>query len=380
MGKIFKIEMSYMLPALVVVLATIVAGSSVHTLDTDDVIDLSNDAHSHLEGTVAHHKLGEEGSSGENVTVSGMVVNVSATQKEWATGGLGPQIVGGETGSYLFDSSPVAQRGELLFSEQQSGTPTPAPVTRQLGEAQQLRMRNATNATAPNTNIVDEANAGLFDLVPLFQGVQADRARGRSIVGRCIVNVNKTVNYNMCAPGMGNGTGCSKYAISPMSDAMIQLWKNAQSMFCKHTTNCEASLCYKYPGPVGPDGMPAAPVESFTNQPLWIEHNMTVVNNASVPGNQTMVQQHLNFDMQLEKMVFCEYLSPPKLTDTSMMMTRSCLTSRRCAMKKMQRGFCADGTSTNEPPTDVPCPLDVQYLMKLKKQELALTSILCSQA
>lgn len=365
-----------MLPALVVVLATIVAGSSVHTLNADAVIDLGNDAHYHLDGTVAHDKLGEEGSSGENVTVSGMVVNVSATQKEWATGGLGPQIVGGETGSYLFDSSPVAQRGELHFSEQ-SGI---SPVTRQLGEAQQLRMRNDTNATAPNTNIVDEANAGLFDLVPLFQGVQADRARGRSIVGRCIVNVNKTVNYNMCAPGMGNGTGCSKYAISPMSDAMIQLWKNAQSMFCKHTTNCEASLCYKYPGPVGPDGMPAAPVESFTNQPIWIEHNMTVVNNASVPGNQTIVQQHLNFDMQLEKMVFCEYLSPPKLTATSMMMTRSCLTSRHCAMKKMQRGFCADGTSTNEPPTDVPCPLDAQYLMKLKKQELALTSILCSQA
>merc|ERR1711966_254230 len=186
---------SCMLPALVVVLATIVAGSSVHTLNADAVIDLGNDAHYHLDGTVAHDKLGEEGSSGENVTVSGMVVNVSATQKEWATGGLGPQIVGGETGSYLFDSSPVAQRGELHFSEQ-SGI---SPVTRQLGEAQQLRMRNDTNATAPNTNIVDEANAGLFDLVPLFQGVQADRARGRSIVGRCIVNVNKTVNYNMCA-------------------------------------------------------------------------------------------------------------------------------------------------------------------------------------
>jgi len=373
----------------VVVLSNIVGCSAeVPTIDVVQQLDLKDDRQP-LSGAVRRHLDGMprdlmeedsmDSSSMENITVTGLVVNVSQTEQSWALSGLGPQIVGGEKGAFMFDAAPVAQRGELhLFDQSWNSTQINSTrFGRELGQS--VDLTNSTDAP-----VVDESNNGLFDLIPLFQGVQADRNRQRAILGRCILNVNEIVTAKVCTPGFGNKTSCTKWAMNQMSDAMIQLWKNAQSMFCKYKSDCEASICYKYPGPVGPEGMPAAPSESFTNQPIWIEHDQTAVNNQSVPGNLTMVQQHLNFNAELEKMTFCELLSPPKATTSSLgsgyMATRSCFTARRCKMTKLQKGFCVDGTSSNEPPTDIPCPVDNEYALKLKRQEVGLTTILCSQA
>lgn len=296
----------------------------------------------------------------DNVTVAGNTVNTTVTPKE-QTESLGPRIVGGDQGTLGFESSALAQAGEAALNN---------PVQR-LGEG------NETAAEQPAPE--DKSNAGLFDLVPLFQGIQADRERQRALVGRCAVRVNELVSSSACAENKTDASGaCKEYKMPPMSDAMQALWKNAQSLFCKYA-GCEASLCYKYPGPVGDDGLPVAAYESFKNQAIWIEHNQTTVEGKSVDSDLKIVQQYVSFDIELEKMVFCEKLAP-SAAPSKVTQVRNCYTSRRCKMKKLVRGHCVDGASPANPPATIACPVDEDYMDKLKLQETELTAILCAQA
>lgn len=284
--------------------------------------------------------------------------------------GLGPQIVGGESGSLMFDASGVTAAGELLLDNQTDASDAVSELSDMLG---------SSNETEVEKGPLDASFKSLFDLVPLFQGIQSDSIRQRAVVGRCVLNVNQIVTASICAATNSSGN-CTRHAVKPMSDAMFTLWKNAQSVYCKYNPACEASLCYKYPGAVDADGLAAAQVETFTNQPLWIQHNATAVENKTVSSNTTMVQQYVNFTMALEKIVLCEQLSPPRQTASAMVQTRNCHTSRRCKMERLTRGHCVDATSAKSPPTTIPCPVDTEYNIKLKLEETKLTSILCSQA
>lgn len=199
--------------------------------------------------------------------------------------GLGPQIVGGESGALMFEASGVSAAGELLLDNK---TDAADDVNTLVGEMQDPEeSSSSTHETVIDSGRIDATFKSLFDLVPLFQGIQADSKRQRAVMGRCVLNVNQIVTASMCAATNSTGN-CTKYSVKPMSDAMFTLWKNAQSVYCKYSNACEASLCYKYPGAVDEDGLAASPVETFTNQPLWIQHNATSVENRSVPSGPTV--------------------------------------------------------------------------------------------
>ena len=71
---------------------------------------------------------------------------------------------------------------------------------------------------------------------------------------------------------------CVKYALEPMSDAMNEIWTNMQNLnfvCAKKRDDCDATLCYKHPGPADSDNEPTADFHTFTQVPLSVVHNKT---------------------------------------------------------------------------------------------------------
>merc|ERR1719272_436123 len=343
------------LAVLAMALLAILVVANTESSRPVELLDDSDDP----DGAAVEDRL--ESSAVENITVVNEEVNTSVVPVTKEQSDLGPQIVGGSQGTLEFASAATTQSEALLTSN--------ASNVYELGEAE--------------IAVVDKKNSVLFDLVPLFQGLQADRVRQRAIVGRCAPNVNELVTSSICKPTNSTATdgACTELAMPAMSQAMQTLWKNAQTVFCKHSPQCEASLCYKYPGPVDSTGLASgAPYEVFSNQPIWINHNQTIVENATAFVEAMIVQQYVSFDIALEKIVFCESLTPARPTTAGYSQARDCHTSRKCTMKKLVRAHCVNPTSAESPAPVIPCPTDLDYITKLKVAELELTAVLCSQA
>merc|ERR1712072_572937 len=259
----------------------------------------------------------------------------------------------------------------------------------------------------------DKANKSLFDLKPLFMGIQADRKRRRGIFGKCILGLNEIVLGSICnstmlkahkakkkkgseenfleidevdeaAPAAAKKkkkSDCPGYILPPMSDAMQTLYRNARTNYCKYSSKCDATMCYTYPGPVDrKTGLMSANYQEFKDQPIWITHNQTLVGNNTVALNQTKVWvQLVSFKIELEKVNFCEKINPPVQTVDGSLKTMSCFTSRRCRMVELTRGKCRDGTSDMATAPLAECPKDTLFKTRRKAKEQQITPMLCAQ-
>lgn len=173
---------------------------------------------------------------------------------------------------------------------------------------------------------------------------------------------------------------CPGYILPPMSDAMVTLYRNARTNYCKYSNKCDASMCYTYPGPVDPKtGLQTANYQTFTDHPIWITHNQTLVGNQTVATNKTVFTQIVDFKIELEKVNFCEKLNPPVQTVDGNLKTMSCYTSRRCKMIELTRKKCRDATTDLATAPFVDCPKDTLFKSRRKAKEQQITTMLCAQ-
>jgi len=229
--------------------------------------------------------------------------------------------------------------------------------------------------------MVDKANKSLFDLKPLFMGIQADRMRRRALLGgRCVLSLNELVYSSICAPGHMVKGKCSRYTMPPMSVAMQGLYKNAQTTYCKYNSTCDASMCFNYGGPINPQtGMQVATAHEMKDYPIWITHNQTMKNKKVVPMNETVVAHMIDFRIELEKVVFCEKIDPPVQTADGVLKTLNCFASRRCRMDALTRKGCKEASAHRSPAPMTDCPTDPMWVNKTRAQENQITATLCAQ-
>jgi len=344
----------------IVVLASMGRGIQLPDL-TADVIEL-NDATLTIGGGM--------GGAGSGLTKEVVTVPVSANATNASytpiTKGLGPRIFGGT-------------QGELVF--------TVIPVNRELGESGDKVIADKVTAasTKPGIKLAkpasDKANKNLFDLKPLYMGIQADRKRRRGVFGKCITSMNELVLSKICKPGKMAQGKCMEYTLPPMSVAMQTIYRNVRTNYCKYnTSSCDTTLCYTYPGPTDPkSGLPTAQHHNMVDYPIWIEHNQTVKNNQTVAINTTAFTQIVSFKMELEKVGLCEKINPPVETVDGNLKTLNCYTSRRCKMTELTRKHCYDASSSMTPAPKVECPKDTLFAAKRRSRENAVTALLCSQ-
>jgi len=339
---------------------------------------------------------------------------------------------GGAQKGVFFNAELAAGSTERMFYK---GT-KPAPPPAAAAPAAELGAAKGESAALAKAAKADDTNAALFDLVPVFKGIAADPIRRRSLVSNCVSSLKLWVTKKICKSagtaklikkepnpfpkintgsgsgsgkkkgakakkgakkkkskkkkkkkkkkttmlgelGVGSATGsggqkCREWALSPMSDAMRSLWANAQKLFCKRQSDCDGSLCYTPPGPLTNGGLSSKPHHSLKNVPLNVFHNATL-------SGHTVVQQMASIDIKLEKINFCENVTPeakygnlPGLTQPS-----QCYTARRCQILNVKYGDCFDGTATSK--TVMKCPDDQVFVKKLLKAQTSLAMALCNK-
>jgi len=261
--------------------------------------------------------------------------------------------------------------GDFLFKVQAN---LPAAAVTELGESASV------GATTDQTS-VDKSYRSLFDLKPLFMGIQADIHRRRALLGGvCIMSLRDMVYDGICKKGHATANGgCSLYSVPPMTVAMQTLFKNAQTNFCKfNATGCDATMCYTYGGPVAPEtGLPQASHHVMKDTPIWVHVHNKEGNGTAVPTD-TVVTQLITIKMSLEKAVFCEKMEPPQQTPEGHVKVMNCHTSRRCQMLSLERGKCQLASSDTEPAPQTACPTDVEFVKAVEAKEGDLTTTLCS--
>ena len=141
---------------------------------------------------------------------------------------LPPAIFGGMKGEFVFEVSTFL--------------PAVSADSTAIGESSSARARHgASNAaedvqplqqTATTQLTVDKAYTSLFDLKPLFMGIQADIHRRRALLGgKCLMSLNDVVQYGICKSGHSKEDGqCTLYSVPPMSVAMQTLFNRPQSI------------------------------------------------------------------------------------------------------------------------------------------------------
>jgi len=331
-------------------------------------------------------------------------------------------------------SAPITAGSEekMFYTEIQAASSTETPSgarSRELGEL----LSSGSEAAEEEALAVLEAqhndptNAHLFDLVPIWKGMVADDVRSAAMVKNCVVSMDLWTTRSICSewgPAVidtepedaGNSTNttstarasyrnlllslkaerklkrrdttlgegvkqdpshvCRKYSLEPMSDAMNELWQHVQrgSFVCsKKNHHCDASLCYKHPGPVDDDNEPTAPFHTFSQIPLSVVHNKTQT-------GDTVVQQMVDLDIKLEKINLCEKLTPelkvpgqPDMSQPSV-----CHVSKRCKIVNTRFGDCYDGVRENKP--QMTCPDDDDFKQKLREAQMATATMLCNSA
>ena len=161
-----------------------------------------------MQGSFGAGNSSSDGAGGGNTSNSTNKTVMKKVPK--ASFGLPPAIFGGSRGDFL--ANPAASAGVTLNTgNRSSGSPLAKSKHR-------------------NFN-------GLFDLKPLFMGLQADPVRSAAIVGnKCINSLAELhIDTGLCRLGSHNRTTnvCSDYSLPPMSVAMRALYLNAKTNFCK---------------------------------------------------------------------------------------------------------------------------------------------------
>lgn len=283
----------------------------------------------------------------------------NGTQTESFT--LPPAIMGGTNGEFVFEVQAV---------------PTSSSESDIIGESADAQQPTFTEFS------IDKAYTSLFDLKPLFMGIQADIHRRRALLGgTCIMSLKDIVQSGICKEGHLQADGkCTFYLVPPMTIAMQTLFNNARTNFCKFNANdCDATMCYTYGGPVAPQtGLQESSYHVMNDVPIWVHMGSTSTNGTSIAVDQVYTQM-ISFKISLEKVVFCEKIDPPAQTPDGHVRTLSCHTSRRCKMMSLEHGTCRDASADTEPAPEVACPTDVPFIEQVQAKEKDITSTLCSQ-
>jgi len=356
------------LVVVTLVLGGVTTGRGVQDLTTDNVEEL-DDAPLLGMGML----LGGGPSVKEIITVPSNNSNYTAITK-----GLGPRIFGGTRGDMVFTVSAVNK--ELGETDE-----APGKKSQKVTKGNKAKKSKKSKKNIPGKTLAraasDKANKSLFDLKPLYMGIQADRKRRRGIFGNCIASMNEMVLAKICKPGKMVKGECMEFTLPPMSVAMQTIYNNVRTNYCRYNTKaCDSIMCYTYPGPVDKQsGLPTARSHTMENYPLWIEHNQTLRNNQTVATNTTMYAHYISFKIELEKVNFCEKINPPAETVDGSLKTLNCYSSRRCKMVELTRKGCVEGSSSMTPAPKVNCPGDSLFASKRRARENAITAMLCAQ-
>jgi len=318
---------------------------------------------------------------------------------------LPPEITGGTEGSFSFAVGPWGrQLGEVSDTKAPAKSTTATAVkapaksksakapTKAEGKGTMVpaagakSKKNTKKKTKSLTKVaravVDKSNKSLFDLLPLFMGIQANPVRRMAMLGgKCVQSLNDIVYSNLCKFGHKSKKdgSCSAYKMPPMSVAMQTLYKNAQTNYCKNS-NCDASLCVQYGGPTDARGLQTANAHVMKDYPLWTWHNQTMKNKKIVPTNETIIAQLVDFNITMKKVVFCEKIDPPMRTADGVLKSLNCHTSRRCKMESLQRKGCREvSCKEGQKPPTIACPTDAMFVNKTRALENSITATLCAQ-
>jgi hypothetical protein len=308
---------------------------------------------------------GSNGDAAKNKAMASKTQTPPANSTQAAGGAFDvPPVFGGQEGDLLFAVSAVPAATAAQGAAGKSAKPA------ELGEA--LAQPVVLPAAGP------KAHRDLFDLKPLFMGIQADRMRRRSILGgKCVLSLKELIYGRVCKQ-QKNGV-CTFYDMTPMSVAMKTLFKNAQTNYCKNST-CDASLCYTYGGPVDPKtGLELKQHHEMVDYPIWLPYNRTAVVNGTQKTQETVITQSISFKMALEKVTFCEKLSPALQTEDGLIKTHRCFSSRSCKMQNLRQGKCHLASDHVEPPQEVGCPTEKPFTDKVKASVGSISPTLCSQ-
>jgi len=364
-----------------------------------------------MQGSFGAGNSSSDGAVGGNTSNSTNKTVMKKVPK--ASFGLPPAIFGGSRGDFL--ANPAASAGVTLNTgNRSSGSPLAKSKHR-------------------NFN-------GLFDLKPLFMGLQADPVRSAAIVGnKCINSLAELhIDTGLCRLGSHNRTTnvCSDYSLPPMSVAMRALYLNAKTNFCKmNPAGCDTSLCYTYGGTIDPKtGVETSEHQEMKNQAIWVNLRRNVLQpycnkNCGKKTNQMddqVITQMINFNVTMEKVVFCEKIGstskhakdrkkgakkvvktgrrllvlngtnssgslftkpagttekptnpPPPPTPLEAQKKVSCFASRKCQVVNLEHGSCYNATSGKIPAEEITCPTGTAYRTDVAAKTNELVSTLC---
>jgi len=374
------------LAMLLVAAATLLSvGYAEKVVELSDATDLDIDSiYASGKGQSSRTYIGEGAGSGsgappETVVDSGEVAAVNQPAADFAAQGgngttnstgsgfagpivLPPAVMGGTYGEFTFQvTNPLPDddsAGVTSLGEGESSAQVPTQVTA----------------------AVDKTFSSLFDLKPLFMGIQADIHRRRALLGGvCVMSLNDIVHEGICKDGHLSDGKCTMYSVPPMSIAMQTLYNNARTNFCKtNSSSCDATMCYNYGGPISPAGQLESSYHVMDNMPIWVHvHESHPSGNGTSVATDQVVTQMISFKISLEKAVFCEKLNPTQ-TAAGDVKVLSCYTSRRCKMLSLEHKGCQDASSDQDPAPSIACPTDVSFIKAVQEKESALTATLCS--
>jgi len=293
----------------------------------------------------------------------------------------------GEASNETTPSTPVVlpppifggTEGEMMFK-----VTAHLPAAQELGEdstAFEHSEAEAEEEESAAQSVGDKAYESLFDLKPLFMGIQADVHRRRALLGGvCLMSLNDVVNEGVCKKGHQSEDGsCSMYSIPPMSVAMQALFKNAKTNFCKfNASDCDATLCYTYGGPVATTtGLQESTSHVMKNYPIWV-HQTALSGNGTASKTDQVITQMISFKISLEKVVFCEKIEPSQQTTDANVRVMNCYASRRCQMRSLVHNGCEEASSDTEPAPQITCPTDVSFVQAVQTKEKDIVATLCS--
>jgi len=358
-------------------------------------------------------------------TVVGLGIGESATQDP--SGDSEVLVSGGQKVIASTFTAPITAGSEekMFYTETQVASSTAIP-SQELGEllSTGAAAAEAEALMALETQRNDPTNAALFDLVPIWKGMVADDVRSAAMVENCIPSMDMWITRSICTewgPAVidtdeedeGNSTNatrasyrngllfrkaklklerrdttlgeglkqppadvCRKYSLEPMSDAMNELWQHIQRglfVCSKRNHHCDASLCYRHPGPMDDENEPTAQFHTFSQIPLSVVHNKT-------QSGDTVVQQMVDLDMKLEKINVCEKLTPEVRVPGSPDMSQPsvCHVAKKCKIVNARFGDCYDGVQENKP--QMTCPDDDDFKQKLRTAQMEIATMMCNRA
>jgi len=209
-----------------------------------------------------------------------------------------------------------------------------------------------TNADAQRI----KAQAGLFNLVPLFKKIAEDKKRNEGILFGCITSV-KTSGFKevcrrkkcdkTCTKVKGKGRVCKKKPGSckcvsvqsaPLTGDAKTIWTNAQKDFCPHNNKlgkqCDAVLCYKFPGPTKNGG-------TVLKKPYYtIKRKKLMMEDTDTNGKVNMYAIYYDLNISLEKVVFCEKYNPAIKDAAGGVINQKCRATKKCTLVKAEMTKC----------------------------------------